>query len=171
MTLPHSTLTAYRETRLTPLLLCAVIEVRQSVIALQQAKPALMFAPQRLLKIEGVDANPSSMYGQDTPRPPIAQLLQRNQRGQDLNTSTGPEGVNRNVRRNGPGEVLEPTLSHLETATWLYRTTLRSAKILPSNVDPRVIEDDDQPTADQSNGDGEEESADGSKEAVVFGVQ
>jgi hypothetical protein len=153
-------------------MICAVVEVRQSVVALQQAKPALMYEPRRLLELEGVYEN-AALY-QDISLRRKAQDLQRHQRSQDLYTFTETRGFDRDVPQDYSGEVLEPTVSQFETATWLYSTTLRPTKAIPSRwsgIDVGEIEDNDHSAKGKSIDESEDESKDRTEEFAVTGAQ
>lgn len=125
MIIGRSILTKDRIERLQQLVISGIKEIRQSVIELQQAKPAVMFEPLRMLAA-----------GQA----PSALLDTLEHQGLVLPSAPAKEGsgleLHQEVVAQETTEAVEPSESQFETATWLYRMALTSsadpAEVLPA---------------------------------------
>ncbi|KAF1838994.1 hypothetical protein BDW02DRAFT_644118 [Decorospora gaudefroyi] len=143
------------ESRLTQLVVCSIVEARQSIITLQQAKPALMFEPVRLLEMSGTDAIDSrvglcGIAGAPDRAPDGQQRISKRLNAFPSKEVAGSTHLGQNSLTTAvPWDVLEPSNEQFETATWLYRTTLGSTEDPPplSNV-----EDDKESTKDGHGG-------------------
>ncbi|KAJ4311238.1 hypothetical protein N0V94_008045 [Neodidymelliopsis sp. IMI 364377] len=98
--------------RLQQLVVAGVKEIRQSIIGLQQAKPAVMFEP---LKLLAADEKPSALLNVlEHQGLALPEVLSSTRSEMQLQQSVAQKAT----------EAMEPSDSQFETAHWLYCLTL-----------------------------------------------
>lgn len=108
--------------RLAQVITAGIKEVRQNVIELQTAKPAIMYEPRRLLTVDA---------SSDSPRPHDNTLVPVNASHSPV---AGPDLRQQNhVVVEDDNDAVEPGRLQFEAAAWVYSMTLDSNRSLSNN--------------------------------------